>query len=176
MKKYRIVLTIIFVVFFFGSAVEASLVSFSCNVPFTCSESGVAISQRINSLAPFDITITAQANSEFTMTSSTLNETNFIWTGYVLELEHGGAPTFVFDSASSSHFKTELYPSNWKIEFLQPDPVPIGEVVMLQFKMAFPDGAPYTFTLTQYPVPEPATFALLGFGAVALLSWRKTLR
>jgi len=173
MKKFMVVLTLVGVVSFFGSAVQASLVNFNCDAPFTWSESGVVISQHIDSLAPSDITMTALASSEITFTATTLNETNFIWTGYILELEYGGAPTFVFDSASSTHFKTELYPNNWKIEFQAPDPVQIGEVVTLRFKIALPDSAPYTFTLTQYPVPEPATFALLGLGAVALMSWRR---
>ena len=173
MKKYRIVLTLIGVVLSFGSAVEASLVSFICDVPFICSESGVVIFPHIDSLASFDITITAQANSEFTITTKTSNETNFIWTGYIFELEQGGKATFVAGIGTSDYFQKALYPNDQKIEFQAPDPVPIGEVVTLQFMMAFVDGSPYTFTLTQYPVPEPATFALLGLGAVALLSWRK---
>jgi len=173
MKKFRIVLTLVGLVSFFGSAVEASLVSFSSDGVYTWSESGVVISQSISSLAPSDITMTAQASSEFTITNTTMNETNFLWTGYILELEYGGPPQFIFDSARSTHFKSALYPNNWKIVFQAPDAVPVGEIVTLQFKLAIPDDAPYTFTLTQYPVPEPATFVLLGLGAVALMSWRR---
>ena len=171
MNKYVVILTV--VVTLSTSIAQAKLVSFSSDAVYTWSESGVVISQYISSPVPSDILMKAQASSEFTITSMTLNETDFIWTGYILELEQGGAPTFVTDSGRSTWFKTALYPNQWKIEFRAPEVVPIGEVVTLQFKIAFPDSAPYTFTLTQYPVPEPATFALLGLGTAVLLAQRK---
>jgi hypothetical protein len=46
-------------------------------------------------------------------------------------------------------------------------------VVTLQFDISIPDGVPFTFTLTQNPIPEPATAALLGLGALLLLARRK---
>jgi hypothetical protein len=171
MNKYVVILTV--VVTLSTSIAQAKLVSFSSDAVYTWSESGVVISQHIDSPALSDIMMSVIANSEIAFTATTLNETDFIWTGYVLELEYGGAPTFVFDSARSTHFKSALYPNDWKIVFKAPDAVPIGEVVTLQFKMAFVDDAPYTFTLTQYPVPEPATFALLGLGTAVLLAQRK---
>ena len=172
MKNKAVILTA-GVMVLFGGIAQAKLVSFSSDAVYTWSESGVVISQYISSPVPSDILMKAQASSEFTITSMTLNETDFIWTGYILELEQGGAPTFVTDSGRSTWFKTALYPNQWKIEFRAPEVVPIGEVVTLQFKIAFPDSAPYTFTLTQYPVPEPATFALLGLGTAVLLAQRK---
>jgi hypothetical protein len=86
-----------------------------------------------------------------------------------LKLDEEGDITFVEGSASSTDFETVLYPDPWTIEFQAPQAVPPGEVVTFEFKITIPDSGLYTVTLTQEPIPEPATVALFGLGALALL-------
>jgi hypothetical protein len=65
-----------------------------------------------------------------------------------------------------------LYPDAWTIEFWAPEIVLPGEAVTLEFGISIPDDGPYSFTLTQTPIPEPATAILLTFG-VAFLVYKR---
>ena len=121
--------------------------------------------------APVEVTTSGEVNSPLTIT--TTNESDFIWTGYILELDPTGAATFVEGTAGSTRFETIEYPDLWTIEFWAPDEVPLGDVVTLQFDVRLPDSAEHTFTVTHTPIPEPATAALLGLGAAVLLARRR---
>ena len=169
MTKHTVFFILVGLVAFFGSAAQAELVSFYSDAVSTWSLSGAIVTQGISSLAPVDVTISAEANSTFTITTTTTNESGFTWTGYILSLDRQGDATFVEGTAGSTKFETVEYPDPWDIEFWAPKAVLPGEVVTLQFDISIPDSAPYTFTLSQNPIPEPVTILLLGFGGVLLL-------
>jgi hypothetical protein len=114
-----------------------------------------------------------QGYSEFTVTMTATNQSGITWTGYTLTLDPSQQASFVEGIAGSTRFKTVEYPDVWTITFLAPEAVPHGGVVTLWFDISIPEPGPYTFTLTQNPIPEPATALFLGFGALALLSARK---
>jgi hypothetical protein len=119
--------------------------------------------------------ITAEALSDFGITATVSNRSGIPWTGYVLSLDPQGDATFVQGTAGSTVFGTTLYPDLWTIEFRAPEPVLPGQTVTLRFDIRIPDDGPYSFTLTQSPIPEPATALLLALGA-ALLFRRKPKR
>jgi len=103
------------------------------------------------------------------MVATVSNRTNIAWTGYVLSLYPQGDATFVQGTAGSTAFGTTLYPDIWTVEFRAPEPVLPGQAVSLRFDIRIPDDGPYSFTLTQSPIPEPATALLLALGAASLL-------
>lgn len=174
MSKRTILFTSIAVVLLSG-AVQAELVSFSSNVTYSWSPGGAVVMQGISTLAPPSvITINAQANSSFTIIVTAVNNTSFEWTGYRLDLDPLGNATFVNGAAGSTVFdNTNIDYAPYTLKFWEPNPVPIGSAVGLQFDIDIPGGSPHTFELTQQPIPEPATVALLGLGAAVLLTRRK---
>jgi len=172
MGKYAFVLTVGLVVLS-ANVAEATLVSFTTEELSSWSESGAVITQAISTVIPFDVIMTADADSTFTLTSTTTNESGFTWTGYILTLDPADGATFVPGSAGSTKFQTVLYPTPTRLEFWAPLEVQPGQVVTLQFDLNVPDGPPYTFSLMHTPIPEPATFALLGLGTAVLLAQRK---
>jgi len=172
MGKYAFVLTVGLVVLS-ANVAQATLVSFATEELSSWSESGAVITQAISTVIPIDVIMTADADSTFTLTSTTTNESGFTWTGYILTLDPAGDVTFVPGMAGSTKFQTVLYPTLTRLEFWAPLEVQPGQVVTLQFDLHVPDGPPYTFSLTHTPIPEPATFALLGLGTAVLLTQRK---
>ena len=173
MRACRVAVTLGLVFVCFNNVVHADLVSFYADAVSTWSSKGAVISQDISQYLPVQLAITAQANSVFTITSTVTNDTDIVWTGYLLTLDPTGKATFAEGAAGSTKFGTVLYPDPWTIEFREPQSVLPGQVVTLQFDIDIPDGAPHTFTLTQNFIPEPATAALLGLGALALLIRRR---
>ncbi len=173
MSKQALVFILVGLVAFFSSAAQAGLVSFDSDAVSTWSPSGAVVSQGLSSLTVADVTITAEAESTFTITTTATNESDVAWTGYILSLDPQGDATFVEGTAGSTKFETAEYPDLWTIEFWAPKAVLPGQVVTLQFEINIPDSAPYTFTLSQQPIPEPTTIAILGLGSLFLLRKRK---
>ena len=173
MKKCMVFSALAGMVLLLSTVAQAGLVSFSADATSSWCESGAVVSQNISTILPLQLTMSAQANSKFTITTTTTNESSIIWDRYILTLDPQGDATFVQQDAGSTKFKTVDYVSLYHLEFLAPDEVLPGQVVTLQFDINIPDGVPLTFTLTQNPIPEPATAAMLGLGALLLLARRK---
>lgn len=170
--KNKVVILAAGVIVLFGGIAQARLVSFSTNEICSWSFSDVVITQTVSNPAPKDVIMTADADSTSTVVSIITNETGFIWTGYILTLATEGSATFVEGTAGSTKFATALYLDPRRLEFWNGAVLP-GKVVTFQFDVSFPDGPPYTYTLTHQPVPEPATLALLGLGALVLVAGRR---
>ena len=173
MSKHALVFILVGLVAFFSSAAQAELVSFHSDAVSTWSPSGAVVTQGLSSLAVADVSITAEAKSTFTITTTATNESGFTWTGYIISLDPQGDATFVEGTAGSTKFETVEYPDPWTVEFWAPKAVLPGQVVTLQFEISIPDSVPYTFTLSQQPIPEPTTIAILGLGCLFLLRKRK---
>ncbi|MHC4509800.1 MAG: hypothetical protein ACYTAO_12705 [Planctomycetota bacterium] len=152
-----------------GGPALGGLISFSSSEASTWSPNGAEISQGFSVVEPLLVDITAEAQSDFGITATISNQSDITWTGYVLSLDSQGEATFVQGTAGSTVFGTTLYPDLWTIEFWAPEPVPPGEAVTLNFDINIPDNGPYSFTLTQNPIPEPATVFFLALGAALLL-------
>ena len=120
---------------------------------------------------PVELTTNGEMSSTFTIT--TTNESDITWTGYIVELDPTGDLTFVEGTAGSTRFGTIQYPDLWTIEFWAPREVVPGDVVTLQFDVSLPDSVPQSFTVTHTIIPEPATAALLGLGALVLVARRR---
>lgn len=169
MRKHMVLFTLVAGIAFLNGVVQGGLVNFSSDTVSSWSPSGAVITQSISTCAPVGVTISAEALSTFTITTTTTNESDITWTGYIVSLDQQGDAAFIEGSAGSTKFNTALYPNAWTIEFWEPQVVLPGQVVTLQFDISIPDDGPYTFILTQNPIPEPATIVLLAFGSALLL-------
>jgi len=160
---------------FLNSAAQGSLVSY-CGTESEQPSNYAASSLDISQYVPAELTVNSEAGLSLTITTTVTNDSSIIWTGYILTLDPAGAATFVEGTAGSTKFGTVVYPDPYTIEFWQPEPVLPGQAVTLQFGINISGPAPHTFSLTQNPIPEPATAVLLCLGALALLARRRRKR
>jgi hypothetical protein len=104
----------------------------------------------------------------FVMDEVVTNETLFSWTSYELEIFSQNAH-FDYSFAPWSDFFGSTIQTPTKLTFLSPEVVNPGDTVEMIFKIKVVTTGPFSLSLTQTPIPEPATMTLLGLGALALI-------
>jgi len=189
MSKCKVLFTSMAVVVLFCGSLQAGLV-INADVPFQRTPTGVHLEDALSSI-PSVITMTAEFDapsgvqmnasySTFTVTLDALNTLSWTWTGYRLEVvgEPQDSATFVGGTATCAEFGGLPDTGNeYVLEWMEGS----GQVLpdehanfKFDLRLGISPGERYTFTLTQTPIPEPATIALLGMGTLALLARRHT--
>ena len=102
-----------------------------------------------------------------TVVKTVENDSGFDWTSYEIALPDDGGIKFVGTPTSDKMTLTSQ--SDYLLVFGEPDAVSVGETVTYTFDVLIPSTGPFSFTLTQEPVPEPATLGLLALGGLALI-------
>lgn len=196
MRKLAVVLLSVGVVTLFSTAAQAGFVNpddnpsaapFSCAFPsaqnehqwnFDYSGPTLTMDEIIYSASSDDVVMSGETDSDpaFTVVKTIQNTSGIDWTGYILSLSGGGGATFVEGTASAGGNKLQtvnyLHPA--AIQFTGPNAVADGELLTLSFDINVPTTGLFNFTLTQEPVPEPTTIALLGLGSLGFLRRRLT--
>lgn len=191
MNKFATVFVSAGVIALFSAVAQAGLVdgSLDCNFPgdpymyryewsVNYGQAELTIIQTFDELGPDVVELSGETDSDltsFTVIGRVTNSTATTWTGYTLTLyDPVSEVTFVNGSAGAvgSNFQTVAYPDSTTIEFSGDDPV-LNGLLRLQFDILVPTAGAFELTLTQNPIPEPATIAMLGLGSLALLRRRK---
>lgn len=123
---------------------------------------------------PFPIVVSGQTDADPIMSiiKDVENDSDFTWDGYSITLPDSGGITFT--GTATSDRMTLASQTAYALEFAEPDAVADGEWVQFSFDILIPSTGPFSLTLTQEPIPEPATLALLAAGGLALLRHRRT--
>lgn len=100
------------------------------------------------------------------ITKTVTNGSTFAWTDYHIGVSGSAGVGYIAGSATSNVFGTIVENGN-NIDFYAPNVVPIGGTVTFAFDVLIPAG-PFSFDISQLPTPEPASFALLGLGALLI--------
>lgn len=152
--------------------------------------------KNFSSVGPIDIVYSASnstATTEYAVSEGIANNTGVHWTSYIVQLGFGSGPGFVpstagdgldfdfptFDPAPAvgpGTFAGVVFTED-QLQFIGPPGVAPGGALAANFSVDVPDGLPGgTFTLRQFPVPEPATMGLFAAAAIGSLGGRRRRR
>jgi len=132
------------------------------------------VAEEFEGLDAFPVQVTGETDADPTMhiTKQVENSSGVIWTEYTIELSGTGV-TFVAGSAASSHFLTAIDETPNFIRYKAPSAVLPGQTVTFDFDVNVATTGYFGFTLTQTPIPEPATLAFIGLGGIVVLAMRR---
>jgi PEP-CTERM motif len=116
----------------------------------------------------------ANTDPTFLVSETVTNSSGVAWTGYRLVLSGDPAVTFVPPASSDTFGSAVVTP--YEIDYTAPSSVPSGTSVNLAFQINVANPGLFSWTMTQQPLPEPATVALMGIGGVGLLMMRRRSR
>jgi hypothetical protein len=197
MKKTIVALMTVGVIFFLTAAVQAGFVNPAENpgaAPFVCEFPGsqnihewefdydteaptLTMDEIISSTSLDNVIMSGQTDvdPDFTVVKTIQNNSCYTWTSYILSLSGGAGATFVEGSASAggNKLQTVNYLHAAAIEFTGANPVAPGQLLTLSFDINVPTCGLFNFTLTQEPIPEPATLGLLSLGSLMLFRKRR---
>ena len=195
MKRYTLIVTMALLAALFGNVARADLMcpgnpsgpaAISCAFftsgnshewDFDYSGPTLTLSEVITSISPDDMVISGQTDSAsvFTVVKTIENDSGADWTQYTITMAAMVPPTFVDGSATAADgmLQTVEYPHPSAIVFSGDDPVLNGQTLTLQFDVHVPTCGPFQFAMTQQPVPEPTTIALLSLGSLVLYKRRR---
>jgi hypothetical protein len=133
----------------------------------------LTLNEVIHSTGTDPVAISGQTDEDppFTVVKTITNTSCITWTGYNVTLSGSAVPTFIPGSAGSTNFSHVEYPHAAALVFSGGAVAP-GQLLTLQFGINVPTCGLFDFTLTQAPVPEPATLSLLSLGGLTLLRRR----
>lgn len=190
-RRYAIIFGVVLIAVL-SNVAQSAIVdgSFDCNFPgdphmyrhewsFDYGQAELTVVETFEELSPDVGEFSGETDSDsttFAVAKSITNDTSATWTAYTLTLyDPTGEASFVEGSAGAagSKFQTVTYPDATTIEFSGDDPVLDGHIVHLQLDIMIPTAGTFELTLTQSPVPEPGTIALLSFGTLFLVRRRK---
>lgn len=141
----------------------------SHNWSYNYTDSLLTITELIAVVAPDDIVMSGETDSDpiFTVVKTVENNSGVDWTGYELVLSGSSNPTFVPDTAGAGGGKLGIvdYLDSQTIVFSGLNPVLNGETLSFQVDVQIPTEGLFDFTLSQQPIPEPATLSLLAVGS-----------
>jgi len=132
----------------------------------------LTLGEAIPAVGPDSVIMSGETNMDptFHVLKDVQNLSGVEWTGYILTLS--GIDVSFQGPAGSTRFSTVDVSPNM-IEFYAPNPVPHGDSVTLDFYINVASTGLFQFTVTQNPVPEPATLGLLAVGGLAMLRRRR---
>jgi hypothetical protein len=132
----------------------------------------LTLGEAIPAVGPDSVIMSGETNMDptFHVLKDVQNLSGVEWTGYILTLT--GTDVSFQGPAGSTRFNTVIVSPNM-IEFYAPNPVPHGDSVVLDFYINVASTGLFEFTVTQNPIPEPATLGLLAIGGLAMLRRRR---
>lgn len=136
-------------------------------------EYNLSLNEVILGAGAFDVVVAGDIDPVFHVTKQVENNSGVAWTAYDLALS-GGSATFSGTPTSDIFTSAELL-SPTLIHFSE-GTVHQGNVVRLDFDISVPMSGLFSFTLTQVPIPEPATLAFLGGGGMLVVAARMRRR
>ncbi|MGD0784305.1 MAG: PEP-CTERM sorting domain-containing protein [Sedimentisphaerales bacterium] len=138
---------------------------------FNCTESCLNLAETLHAIGTDGmITMTGQTDQDpmFLMDEVIDNDTLVDWTSFDIQILSGSA-NFNYTYTPLSNFFGSTTQTPTDLTFLSPLVVHPGDSVEMKFKIQVTSTGPFTLTVSQTAIPEPATITLLCIGALALL-------